>query len=124
MALQSCAIWTMQTFLGETYHIPDYQREYAWGDDELGDFWDDLESTMNDNDGMPHFFGQIVVHDDEKAKYKYIIDGQQRTITSVIFLRTLQLFYEDIYDQTKNRDADVQRSDITSLYIGRYTSYS
>lgn len=122
MALQSCAIWTMQTFLGETYHIPDYQREYAWGDDELGDFWDDLESAMNDNDGMPHFFGQIVVHDDEKAKYKYIIDGQQRTITSVIFLRTLQLFYEEIYDQTKNRDADVQRSDITSLYIGRYTS--
>lgn len=120
MALQSCSIWTMQTFLGGTYHIPDYQREYAWEADELGDFWDDLETTKNDIDGMPHFFGQIVVHHDEKAKY--IIDGQQRTITSVIFLRTLQLFYEDIFFETKNADADERRTDITSLYIGRYTS--
>ena len=120
MALQNCSIWTMQTFLGGTYHIPDYQREYAWETDELGDFWDDLESTKNDHDGMPHFFGQIVVHHDEKAKY--IIDGQQRTITSVIFLRTLQLFYEDILFQTKNADADERRTDITSLFIGRYTS--
>lgn len=120
MALQNCSIWTMQTFLGSTYHIPDYQREYAWEADELGDFWDDLEATKNDSDGMPHFFGQIVVHHDEKAKY--IIDGQQRTITSVIFLRALQLFYEDIFFETRNADADERRADITSLYIGRYSS--
>lgn len=55
MALQNCSIWTMQTFLGNTYHIPDYQREYAWEADELSDFWDDLELTKNGNDEMPHF---------------------------------------------------------------------
>ena len=120
MALQNCSIWNMQTFLGNTYHIPDYQREYSWEEDELGDFWDDLETTRQDDDQAPHFFGQIVVHHDEKAKY--IIDGQQRTITSVIFLRALQLFYEDIYLATQNPDADERRTDITSMYIGRYTS--
>ena len=120
MALQNCSIWNMQTFLGNTYHIPDYQREYSWEADELGDFWDDLETTRQDSDQAPHFFGQIVVHHDEKAKY--IIDGQQRTITSVIFLRALQLFYEDIYLATQNPDADERRTDITSMYIGRYTS--
>ena len=120
MALQNCSIWNMQTFLGNTYYIPDYQREYAWEEDELGDFWDDLEAARQDGDQTAHFFGQIVVHHDEKVKY--IIDGQQRTITSVIFLRAVQLFYEDIYLATQNPDADERRTDITSMYVGRYTS--
>lgn len=120
MALQACSIWNMQTFLGGTYHIPDYQREYSWEDNELSDFWDDLESTRNDPDQLVHFFGQIVVHnDDEKAKY--IIDGQQRTITSVIFLRALQLCYKQIYDETGNPDAEEQYSDISGKFIGRLT---
>lgn len=94
MALQNSSIWNMHTFLGGTYHIPDYQREYSWEAEEIGDFWDDLEATRNDPDKMIHFFGQVVVHSDEEDNKKYIIDGQQRTITSVIFLRALQLCYE------------------------------
>lgn len=82
MALQNCSIWNMKTYLGETYFIPDYQREYSWEADELGDFWDDLVATKKDPDMAPHFFGQVVVHHDEQAKY--IIDGQQRTITSAL----------------------------------------
>ena len=100
MALQNCSIWNMKTYLGETYFIPDYQREYSWEADELGDFWDDLVATKKDPDMAPHFFGQVVVHHDEQAKY--IIDGQQRTITSVIFLRALQMFYKEILDNTGN----------------------
>ncbi|MBQ0038450.1 MAG: DUF262 domain-containing protein [Clostridiales bacterium] len=120
MALQNCSIWNMKTYLGETYFIPDYQREYSWEADELGDFWDDLIATKKDPDMAPHFFGQVVVHHDEQAKY--IIDGQQRTITSVIFLRALQTFYKGILDNTGNMDADERNSDITSQFIGRYNS--
>lgn len=40
----------------------------------------------------------------------------------MIFLRALQMFYEDIFFETKNADADERRTDITSLYVGRYTS--
>ncbi len=120
MALQNCSIWDMKTYLGNTYHIPDYQREYSWEAAELSDFWDDLESTKNDSDGTTHFFGQMVIHKDKTDKY--IIDGQQRTVTSVIFLRALQLFYEDIFLKTKSADADEKRTDITSLCLGRYTS--
>ena len=64
MALQNAAKWAMSTFLGNTYYIPDYQREYSW-EEELGDFWDDLEMTKNDSDETIHFFGQIVVHVDK-----------------------------------------------------------
>ena len=66
MALQNSSVWTMHTFLGGTYHIPDYQREYSWEAEELGDFWDDLEETRTDPDRQIHFFGQIVIHNDEK----------------------------------------------------------
>ena len=120
MALQNCSIWNMKTYMGEIYHIPDYQREYSWEEDELSDFWDDLVATKNDPDKASHFFGQIVVHNDQEKKY--IIDGQQRTTTAVIFLRALQLFYKDILNETDNLDADERYSDITSQFIGRCNS--
>jgi len=31
-------------FNSRVFRIPDYQRGYAWGDDQLKDFWDDLDS--------------------------------------------------------------------------------
>ena len=98
MSLQNLNKWSMKTFLtASIYHIPVYQRDYTWEGDELSDFWDDLEEARNEEGGATHFFGQIVVHYDEEEKRKYIIDGQQRTITSVIFLRALQIICEDIY---------------------------
>ena len=124
MALQNCAIQTMNTFLGNTYYIPNYQREYSWEDAELSDFWDDLNTTKESSDSADHFFGQIVIHNDESSKKKYIIDGQQRTITSTIFMRTLQHLYDDLYKSTNLPRADYKKSDIASIHIGRYLSPS
>lgn len=124
MALQNCAIETMNTFLNNAYYIPNYQREYSWEGNELEDFWDDLNSTKENGGELDHFFGQIVVHSDDSAKRKYIIDGQQRTITSTIFMRTLQFFYTSIYKATDSERADYKRADIASIHIGRYLSPS
>lgn len=120
MALQNYAIENMKKYLSEVYHIPDYQREYSWEANELSDFWDDLVSTKDDPEKADHFFGQIVIHNDQNAKY--IIDGQQRTTTSVIFLRALQSFYKGILNETDNSEAEETSSDITSQFIGRYNS--
>lgn len=107
MALQNCSIWPMKTFLTDTYHIPDYQREYSWEENEWGDFWDDLEFTKSDSIKAQHFFGQVVVHNDcdGKEPQKYIIDGQQRTVTSVIFLRAMRQFVDEIYLATQDDEA-------------------
>lgn len=123
MALGNAAKQPMRIYLGETYYIPDYQREYTWEINELDDFWNDLLYTKNDTDEISHFFGQIVVHRDEEEKpiKRYIIDGQQRTITSVIFLSVLQDFYQQIFSEYKNQDAFAKASDIATL-IGRSTS--
>ena len=122
MALQNCAIESMNTFLNNNYFIPNYQREYSWEREELEDFWDDLQATKDN--GLEHFFGQIVVHNEESTKRKYIIDGQQRTITSTIFMRALQCFYTAIYKATDSERADFKKSDIASIHIGRYLSPS
>ena len=119
MALQNCAIVPMNTFLNNTYHIPNYQREYSWETNELSDFWEDLNTIREDSGD--HFFGQIVVHSDLEQQKKYIIDGQQRTITSTIFMRTLQYFYEAIYMDHQIKAAFYKASDISAIHIGRYT---
>ncbi|MBR2293508.1 MAG: DUF262 domain-containing protein [Clostridia bacterium] len=124
MALQNCSIEPMNTFLSKIYYIPNYQREYSWEVAELEDFWDDLNATRISGENSEHFFGQIVVHNDETNRKKYIIDGQQRTITSMIFMRTLQYFYDLIYRDTGRQRADYRKSDISSIHIGRYLSDS
>lgn len=60
MALQNFGIKPIKDFLSDTYLIPDYQREYSWGKEELEDLWDDLIYIENNTDDK-HFFGQIVL---------------------------------------------------------------
>ncbi len=122
MAIQNFSMQEMKTFLSNPYYIPDYQREYAWEENEIGDFWDDLELTRKEP-GSEHFFGQIVVHnaEDEEGR-KYIIDGQQRTLTSMIFVRTLQAAFEKLAGTSTDsaiRKKCMKRSTLLSCsYLG------
>ena len=118
MALVNSKIDTMAQYLGERFYIPNYQRDYSWEEDELSDFWEDLKHTTNNNNGDEHFFGQIVVHVNSDDNKKYIIDGQQRTISSVIFLRALQLCFIEIYNETSLNEANQKNSIISYKYIG------
>lgn len=125
MSLKNSNIYTIDKYLKDNYFIPNYQREYSWEDTELIDFWDDLEAliTTEDEDAR-HFFGQIVIHDDNHDKKKYIIDGQQRTITSIIFLRTLQLAFKNIDREYSLETANQYNANITALYIHGLHGYN
>lgn len=119
MALQNSTISAMNLFLTQDYSIPNYQRAYSWEKDSLDDFWNDLVETMEDKDANIHFFGQVVVHESVDEHKKWIIDGQQRTTTSIIFLRALQTQYQSLYESSKDEEANNQSIDIESKYIGR-----
>lgn len=119
MALQNYAIEPMKTFLDGQYSIPNYQREYSWEENEIQDFLNDLEDTCA-NPSTIHFFGQIVVHNDEGSQTKFIIDGQQRTITSMIFVHSLQLLYENLYFTTQYHPAS-KKEVLLSNYVGEYS---
>lgn len=100
MALQNFGIKPIKDFLSETYLIPDYQREYSWGKEELEDLWDDLIYIENNIDDK-HFFGQIVINNTEKEKY--IIDGQQRATTSTILICVIMREFENIYNNSDHQ---------------------
>jgi len=70
------------------FHIPQYQRAYAWETEpQLAVFVDDLRQqakTRRDNPGKDYFLGTVLLHEVEPKKV-HIVDGQQRLTTSVIF---------------------------------------
>lgn len=78
--------------------IPDYQRPYAWGEDECATLWDDLFSFAFPNDDYEqfdknsdeYFLGPIVTFKNKTSQME-IIDGQQRLTTIMLLLRA---FYD------------------------------
>ena len=124
MALNNSIITKLGKYLTDRYYIPNYQREYSWEEVEWNDFWDDLKLLIETGDEKDqHFFGQIVVHDDAEEGKKYIIDGQQRTITSIIFLRAMQLAFADLFKEYSLPDANVYSSTISTYYINDTKGY-
>jgi uncharacterized protein with ParB-like and HNH nuclease domain len=124
MAIQNYAFKSVGSFLQDnTYYIPDYQREYSWEDSQVEDFWTDLKSLRESGEDE-HFFGQIVVQndrDEQKDERKYIIDGQQRTTTSIIFLSAISTICKKLINDNCIEAREVSE-DIQIKYIGRWSS--
>jgi uncharacterized protein with ParB-like and HNH nuclease domain len=101
MAIQSASKKTMREYLNDIYYIPMNQRDYTWEAEQIEDFWQDLLSVLTHRDRQ-HFFGQVVVYNDGVKKKKFIIDGQQRTVTSMIFLRSIQYLSSELRQKTED----------------------
>lgn len=89
--------------------IPEYQRPYAWTDEQIQVLFDDLtEYTHNntDDDDNPYFLGTIVSYENEDHEQE-IIDGQQRITSLFLLLRA-------IYTKLENSgsEADFLKSQI------------
>lgn len=91
--------------------IPTYQRGYAWSQEQWEDFWEDLNEVMEDKE-QSHFLGQVVTNTLDGKEY--IVDGQQRITTAVIFLAVLR----DQFMKLDSPTAEVRASDIQSEFIG------
>jgi len=90
--------------------IPDYQRPYAWGENECLTLWDDLfnfsfpDDKCNSFDNhSDYFLGPIVTFKNADGK-KEIIDGQQRLTTLMLLLRA---FYDSLM---KMQDEEVVKT--------------
>lgn len=121
MALQNCSSKTMGELLMQTYYIPEYQRGYAWGSEEWKDFLEDVMSISLISDRKEHFFGQMVVHNDNGIKN--IVDGQQRMITSVCFIKAIKMLFDELDKSAKDEEIKAlshdASEDIKAAYIGR-----
>lgn len=70
------------------YHIPAYQRPYAWTEEETGTLFDDLYDFYRSEDAAKdnYFLGSIVLIKEDLDRYSDVIDGQQRLTTlSILF---------------------------------------
>lgn len=83
--------------------IPEYQRPYSWGEDEVNALIDDIWdfSVENEKDRNEFYFlGSIVSFINENGENE-IIDGQQRLTTLFLLLRAI---YEKLSQGEKNQE--------------------
>lgn len=95
--------------------IPDYQRGYAWDDEQRNDLIEDIEDILrirkqNPDKKYTHYTGTIVAkkisiglnssldYQGETYDNYEIVDGQQRLTTLNIFLNEIAVAYEKIGD--------------------------
>jgi len=85
--------------------IPDYQRPYAWNEEQCQTLWDDIFSfSFPDNnyeafdDNEEYFLGSIVTYKNENSQSE-VIDGQQRLTTLMLILRA---FYDKFSNMQDN----------------------
>ena len=75
-----------------TYSVPLYQREYAWGREEIQQLLDDFKDSFESDKSRHYHVGSLTafVRVDSYGRRSYeLIDGQQRTITLALLLRIL-----------------------------------
>jgi len=85
--------------------IPDYQRPYAWGENECRTLWDDIFSFAIPDEGRSefdsnseYFLGPIVTFKNDNDKME-VIDGQQRLTTLMLLLRAFYSKFNHMQDK-------------------------
>ncbi|MFE0859895.1 DUF262 domain-containing protein [Streptomyces rochei] len=81
------------------FKIPDYQRPYAWQEEQASQLLLDLQEALERGTDEPYFLGSIVLVKDGSAPKAEVIDGQQRLTTLTILLSILR----DLTDDTDLR---------------------
>lgn len=99
-------------FTEKLFRIPDYQRGYAWTENQLADYWSDLSQIP---EGGNHYTGVLTLETVEfevaahwaddvwiiKSKGfepYHIVDGQQRITTSIILIQCIASLLKDEAD--------------------------
>jgi uncharacterized protein with ParB-like and HNH nuclease domain len=69
--------------------VPRYQRSYAWGEEQIVTFWEDLRSALFSSTPS-YFLGTIVLSSEVNTRGNIIIDGQQRLATAAVLLAAIR----------------------------------
>jgi len=76
------------------FHIPSYQRPYAWTTEQTSELLDDITTACGDAgevaNASPYFLGSIVLIKDPQKPEADVVDGQQRLTTLTILLSVLR----------------------------------
>lgn len=103
---------------GLTYHVPPFQRDYSWGEDEWDDLWQDIVALFEEDGEPAHYMGYLVLQSSDNKHFD-IIDGQQRLTTISVMILAGLSYLEDLIkadlDAEKN---DIRKQNFQNSYIG------
>lgn len=74
-------------FASSVFQVPPYQREYSWTNDEVREFFSDIQGALDQDS---YFLGLIIITEEQKRRQ--VVDGQQRIVT--LTLLAAALFHE------------------------------
>lgn len=81
------------------YIIPIYQRNYAWGDDEISSLLQDIKNACEKNKEQDknYYIGRLVVYCRDNGDFE-VIDGQQRLTTLTLIMHHLgKLSFRNVF---------------------------
>ena len=126
---QSISNLFLEASNAKTYTVPIYQRNYAWGEDEIGQLIADVcDSCEKGDHERTYYIGTLVTYGRGDGVYE-VIDGQQRLTTIYIILKALGavlkeaemgLSYPEIYSKLTYTARHASASTIDRL--GEYPS--
>ena len=98
-----------ELFHRRVFRVPDYQRGYAWEEQQIEEFLEDLEILGH---GRHHYTGTVVLHDTGSQEPRRdsdgntyavvdIVDGQQRIATIVILVDAIRRALAELGDRAK-----------------------
>ncbi|WP_089814982.1 DUF262 domain-containing protein [Chitinophaga sp. YR627] len=128
-----------EIFNQKFFRIPDFQRGYSWEEPQLDDFWEDIQNLKSDR---LHYTGVVTVEPVKRElmatseKWKddlwliqkgltayYIIDGQQRLTTAIIFINELlKCFKQEDWINFDKKDSWVDKF-LYKQYRNNYQSF-
>ena len=104
LSVEQKSIYLLLSKRRADFIIPDYQRPYAWSDDQCQTLWDDVFAfSIPDDDALKfnvnddYFLGSIVINN-EDGKLE-VIDGQQRLTTIMLLLRAFYDKFDKMMDE-------------------------
>ncbi len=99
------------------FTVPIYQRQYAWKEDRLQPFWDDLVSKADELLEAPpkfqHYMGALILapgadgYSVGRISSVQVVDGQQRLTTFQLFLAALRFVASEKGEQDIEKALDV-----------------
>ena len=100
----------------ERYFIPEFQRNFVWGRDEVKqlfyDFFEDADGFFKETSTLNgYLLGNIVLINNEESNYQIVIDGQQRLTTITLIARAL---YKEVTERIK-------KNPVNAIELMKYT---
>lgn len=128
-----------EIFNQKLFRIPDFQRGYSWGEDQLNDFWEDIENLKESH---IHYTGLLTVEQAQKKdiinkeKWQddiwlldsginayYVIDGQQRLTTSIVLLNEILKFFDEAEGINFNKKGFWEEKFLFRSFGDKYKSF-